>query len=38
MLLDRNDPYIYRHDAKIDAVAAMMDGLVAYKNNKDAFE
>lgn len=26
-----------RHDAKIDAVAAMMDGLVAYKNNKDAF-
>lgn len=27
-----------RHDAKIDAVAAMMDGLVAYKNNKDAFE
>lgn len=27
-----------RHDAKIDAVAAMMDALVAYKNNKDAFE
>ena len=27
-----------RHDAKIDAVAAMMDAFVAYKNNKDAFE
>ena len=27
-----------RHDAKIDAVAAMMDGFVAYKLNKDAFE
>ena len=27
-----------RRDAKIDAVAAMMDGFVAYKNNKDAFE
>lgn len=27
-----------RHDAKIDAVAAMMDGFVAYKMNKDAFE
>lgn len=27
-----------RRDAKIDAVAAMMDGFVAYKNNKDAFD
>ena len=27
-----------RYDAKIDAVAAMMDGFVAYKLNKDAFE
>lgn len=27
-----------RQDAKIDAVAAMMDGFVAYKLNKDAFE
>ena len=27
-----------RHDAKIDAVAAMMDGFVAYKMNKDVFE
>lgn len=27
-----------RRDAKIDAVAAMMDGFVAYKNNKDTFE
>lgn len=27
-----------RHDAKIDAVAAMMDGFVAYKLNKEAFE
>lgn len=27
-----------RHDAKIDAVAAMMDAFVAYKLNKDAFE
>ena len=27
-----------RYDAKIDAVAAMMDGYVAYKLNKDAFE
>ena len=27
-----------RRDAKIDAVAAMMDGFIAYKNNKDAFE
>lgn len=27
-----------RNDAKIDAVAAMMDGFVAYKLNKDAFE
>ena len=27
-----------RHDQKIDAVAAMMDAYIAYKNNKDAFE
>lgn len=27
-----------RYDQKIDAVAAMMDALVAYKNNRDAFE
>ena len=27
-----------RYDAKIDAVAAMMDAFVAYKLNKDAFE
>ena len=27
-----------RYDQKIDAVAAMMDGYVAYKANKDAFE
>lgn len=27
-----------RHDAKIDAVAAMMDAFVAYKLNKEAFE
>ena len=27
-----------RYDHKIDAVAAMMDGYVAYKLNKDAFE
>ena len=27
-----------RYDAKIDAVAALMDGFVAYKLNKDAFE
>ena len=27
-----------RYDQKIDAVAAMMDAFVAYKNNKDAFE
>lgn len=27
-----------RHEAKIDAVAAMMDAFVAYKLNKDAFE
>ena len=26
------------YEAKIDAVAAMMDALVAYKLNKDAFE
>ena len=27
-----------RCDQKIDAVAAMMDAYVAYKNNRDAFE
>lgn len=27
-----------RRDAKIDAVAAMMDGFVAYKDNKDSFD
>lgn len=27
-----------RYEAKIDAVAAMLDGFVAYKLNKDAFE
>lgn len=27
-----------RYEAKIDAVAAMMDAFVAYKHNKDAFE
>lgn len=27
-----------RYEQKIDAVAAMMDAYVAYKNNKDAFE
>ena len=27
-----------RHDQKIDNVAAMMDGYVAYKANKEAFE
>lgn len=27
-----------RHDEKIDAVAAMMDGYIAYNLNKDAFE
>lgn len=30
--------YKKRADEKIDAVAAMMDAFVAYKNNKDAFE
>lgn len=30
--------YKRRHEAKIDAVAAMMDAYVAYKTNKDAFE
>lgn len=30
--------YKRRHEAKIDAVAAMMDAYVAYKANKDAFE
>lgn len=27
-----------RHDQKIDAVAAMMDAYIAYKDNKEAFE
>lgn len=27
-----------RHDAKIDAVAAMMDAFVAFKLNREAFE
>ena len=27
-----------RYDAKIDAVAAMMDAFVAYKINREAFE
>lgn len=27
-----------RYDAKIDAVAAMMDAFVAFKLNRDAFE
>ena len=30
--------YKQRRDAKIDAVAAMMDAFVAYKLNRDAFE
>jgi len=30
--------YKKRYDAKIDAVAAMMDAYVAYKNNRDAFQ
>lgn len=30
--------YKKRHEAKIDAVAAMMDAYVAYKLNKEAFE
>ena len=30
--------YKKRHDAKIDAVAAMMDAFIAYKENRDAFE
>ena len=30
--------YKKRYDAKIDAVAAMMDAYIAYKNNRDAFE
>lgn len=30
--------YKKRYDAKIDAVAAMMDAFVAYKINRDAFE
>jgi len=27
-----------RYEAKIDAVSAMMDALVAFKRNKEAFE
>ena len=27
-----------RHEAKIDAVAAMMDAFVAFKLNREAFE
>lgn len=30
--------YKKRYEQKIDAVAAMMDGYVAWKNNRDAFE
>lgn len=30
--------YKNRHEAKIDAVAAMMDAFVAYKHNREAFE
>lgn len=30
--------YKNRYDAKIDAVAAMMDAFVAYKHNREAFE
>ena len=30
--------YKKRYEAKIDAVAALMDAYVAYKNNRDAFE
>lgn len=30
--------YKKRHDQKIDAVSALMDAYVAYKQNKDAFE
>lgn len=30
--------YKKRYDQKIDAVAALMDAYVAYKNNRDAFE
>lgn len=30
--------YKRRHENKIDAVAAMMDAFIAYKNNRDAFE
>ena len=30
--------YKKRYESKIDAVAAMMDAYVAYKNNRDAFE
>lgn len=30
--------YKQRREAKIDAVAALMDAYVAYKNNKDAYE
>ena len=30
--------YKKRYDQKIDAVAALMDAYIAYKNNRDAFE
>lgn len=30
--------YKKRYDQKIDAIAALMDAYVAYKNNRDAFE
>ena len=30
--------YKKRYESKIDAVAAMMDAFIAYKNNRDAFE
>ena len=30
--------YKKRYDQKIDAVAAMMDAYIAYRQNRDAFE
>ena len=30
--------YKKRYDQKIDAVAALMDAYIAYKNNREAFE
>ena len=30
--------YKARREDKIDAVAAMMDAFIAFKNNRDAFE